>query len=253
MSTAIAMWSGPRNISTAMMRSWGNRADTFVCDEPLYAHYLLSTRRTDHPGYEQTVAAHETDWRKVVDWLTGPVPNGAAVFYQKHMAHHLLAEMATDWIDALENVLLIRDPGEMLTSLIEFLPAPTLDDTGLPQQVKLFDRLTEKRGQPPPVIDARDVLDDPPVMLRALCARLDVPFDEAMLHWAPGPRQTDGAWAPYWYDKVYQTTSFGKYRPKRAKVPASLQPLLHECEDLYQKLHTHRITTADLSPAPKLE
>src|SRR6476620_2511022 len=113
----IAMWSGPRSISTAMMRAWGNRPDTVVCDEPFYAHYLLATKHTDHPGYEQIISSHETDWRKVVGWLIGPIPGGKNIFYQKHMAHHLLPGMATDWTDQYSNCFLIRQPREMLLSL----------------------------------------------------------------------------------------------------------------------------------------
>ncbi len=139
MSHYVAMWSGPRNISTAMMRSWGNRPDTVVCDEPLYAHYLLATRRSDHPGYEDTIQRRETDWRKVINLLTGPIPEGKRVYYQKHMAHHVLAGMEIDWIRKLSNCFLIRDPRKTLLSLIEFLPTPTAEETGLPQQVKLFE------------------------------------------------------------------------------------------------------------------
>src|SRR5262245_11614819 len=126
----IAIWSGPRNISTAMMRAWGNRHDTFVCDEPLYAHYLFVTRKP-HPGMEEVIAAGETDWQKVATWLTGPVPEGRSIFFQKHMSHHLLPNMEWEWIGRLQNVLLIREPQEMLTSLVKTTPDAGLEDTGL--------------------------------------------------------------------------------------------------------------------------
>ena len=129
----IAMWSGPRNISTAMLRSWGNRQDTFVCDEPLYAHYLEQTG-LDHPGAREVIEHHETDWRKVVRWLTGPVPEGRRLFYQKHMAHHLLPDIGREWLTDLTHCFLIREPREMLTSLIRKTTQPTLEDTRLPQQ-----------------------------------------------------------------------------------------------------------------------
>jgi len=237
----IAMWSGPRNISTALMRSWGNRPDTFVCDEPLYAHYLVSTGITDHPGWQETIASHETDWRKVVEWLTGPVPDGKTVFYQKHMAHHVLPHMELGWIDELTNCLLIREPREMLTSLLEFLPNPRLEDTGLPHQVWLFERFSQEGSTPPPVLDARDVLENPERVLRLLCERIDVPFTKEMLNWEPGIRATDGAWAAYWYDKVAPTTSFGTYRPKDAVVPEEFLPLLATCEEHYQRLAEFRL------------
>jgi hypothetical protein len=117
------MWSGPRNISTAMLRAWENRPDSFVVDEPLYAHYLLATGHTDHPGYDDTLRAHDTNWRRVAAWLTGPIPGGRDLFYQKHMAHHLLPGMDSEWAHRLTNVFLIREPGEMLSSLAEFLPS----------------------------------------------------------------------------------------------------------------------------------
>ncbi|MCA9237175.1 MAG: hypothetical protein KDA44_16995 [Planctomycetales bacterium] len=237
----IAMWSGPRNISTAMMRSWGSRPDTFVCDEPLYAHYLQATGATHHPGYAETIAGHETDWRKVVPWLTGPIPQGKTVFYQKQMAHHLLPEIDRAWIDQLANVLLIREPREMLTSLLEFIPRPLAEHTGLPQQVELLGQLRTDLGVDPPIIDARDVLDDPEGMLRKLCERLGLPFYDEMLNWPAGQRDTDGAWAPFWYDKVYQTTTFGKYRPKDQPVPEDLAPVLAECEALYAELYEQRL------------
>jgi hypothetical protein len=240
-SLRIAMWSGPRNISTALMRAWGSRPDTVVCDEPLYAHYLLTTQDRRHPGFNETLARHETDWRNVAKRLTGPIPDGKQVFYQKHMAHHLLTHIELDWIDQLTNCLLIRHPQEMLTSLAEFLPDPKLADTGLPQQAMLADRLAERTGAAPIVIDARDVLEDPPRMLRMLTERLGVAYDDAMLNWAPGPRDTDGAWAPFWYQKTYQTTGFAPYRPRQCDVPRKLKILLPECEALYAKLYDRRL------------
>ncbi len=237
----LAMWSGPRNISTAMMRSWGSRADTVVCDEPLYAHYLTKIDATRHPGHRETLAAHETDWRKVVAWLTGPAPSGARVWYQKHMAHHQLPDVGVDWIDELTNCFLIRQPREMLASLVEFLPDPTLADTGLPQQVALFRHLWEQAGGPAPVIDGRDVVENPRRVLGLLCDSVGVPFDEAMLRWDPGPRDTDGAWGPFWYAKVYETTTFGADRPTATDLPEQLEPLARECELLYRELAAFRL------------
>jgi hypothetical protein len=237
----IAMWSGPRNISTAMMRAWGNRPDTVVCDEPFYAHYLLATNRADHPGYEQIIGAHETDLRKVVAWLTGPIPGGKSIFYQKHMAHHLLPGMATDWVDQFSNCFLIRQPREMLLSLVQFLPSPTLEETGLPQQVQMFESITERRGAAPPVIDATDVLRNPPGMLRALCSSLNVPFCDEMLSWPPGPRETDGVWAPYWYQNTYNSTGFEPHRAKNDTLADKYLPLLDECRALYDRLYQHRL------------
>jgi hypothetical protein len=236
----IAMWSGPRNISTAMMRSWGNRADTSVCDEPLYAHYLRETG-LDHPGAAEVIARHEPDWRKVVEALLGPVPGGRAIYYQKHMAHHLLPGIDRGWLDRVSNAFLIREPREMLTSLAKVLPDPRVEDTGLPQQVEIFERVRSTTGEAPPVIDSKDVLDDPPAVLERLCEALGVPFDEAMLSWHAGPRETDGVWAKYWYENVERSTGFQPYRPKPDEVPDRLSDVLARAEESYQFLHERRL------------
>ncbi len=239
MAVRIAMWSGPRNISTAMMRAWGARDDTAVVDEPLYAHYLLATS-IDHPGRAEVLAAHETDWRRVIAQLVGPIPDDRAILFQKHMAHHLLDEIERGWLTRMRNAFLIRDPREMLISLSRNLPNPSLADTGLPQQVALFEHLTRESADPP-VLDARDVLENPRGMLRALCDALDVPFQEAMLSWAPGRRATDGAWAPHWYTNVEGSTGFAPYRAPTAPLPAHLAPLLAECMPHYERLHARRL------------
>jgi len=236
----IAMWSGPRNISTAMMRAWGNRPDTFVCDEPLYAHYLSVTRKP-HPGIDEVIAAGETDWRKVTDWLTGDVPEGRSIFFQKHMAHHLLPGMDFDWIGQLQNVLLIREPQEMLTSLIKTTPEAQLEDTGLPQQWQLFEWLQSRNDETPLVIDARDVLADPQSMLNKLCGNLGVAFTDAMLTWPAGPRSTDGVWAKHWYHEVEKSTGFRPYEPKNEDVPAHWRELLNVCESIYKRLYANRL------------
>lgn len=236
----VAMWSGPRNISTALMRSWGQRRDTVVCDEPLYAHYLQSTG-VNHPGADEVVASHETNWRTVVAGLTGEIPDGKALYYQKHMAHHLLPEIDRDWLAALENCFLIRHPREMLPSLAAKISQPVLADTGLSQQVEIFRSCHEHSGTIPPVVDSRDVLSDPARMLRVLCQRLEIDFDDAMLSWPPGPRSTDGVWAKYWYDVVEKSTSFELYRPKTNPLPAALTSLHDECLPYYDELHKHRL------------
>lgn len=245
----IAMWSGPRNISTALMRSWGNRSDTHVCDEPFYAHYLLATSHTDHPGYSETVCKHETHWPAVIDQLLGPIPGGKNIYYQKQMAHHLLPGMDVDWIDSLTNCFLIREPREVLLSLVEFLPAPTAEDTGLPQQTRLFNQVVERTGVEPPVIVARDLLENPPAMLKALCEQVDVPFTEEMLNWPRGPRSTDGAWAPYWYGKVYETTGFEHFRESTGTLASQILPVLDEIQPLYDRLYERRLRLANRAAA----
>lgn len=238
----IAMWSGPRNISTAFMRAFDNRPDTFVCDEPFYAHYLKETG-LPHPGRDEVIASQENDWRRVVASLTGPVPEGKSVFYQKHMSHHLLPGMGRDWLDAVTNCFLIRDPAAMVVSLDARYADPTLADTGLPQQREIFERVRTTTGRVPPVIDARDLLADPRALLQRLCDALGIPFLEQMLSWPAGPRVTDGIWARHWYDAVWQSTGFRPAAERAVRVPARLRALHEACREYYEALHAFRLTT----------
>jgi hypothetical protein len=234
------MWSGPRNISTAMMRSWGNRPDTIVCDEPLYAHYLRHVP-VDHPGRDEVIAAHDGDWERVVHWLTEHEPNGVAIFYQKHMAHHLLPHIGRKWLGALENCFLIRDPRQMLASLNNKMGMPALRDTGLPQQVEIFRMIRDATGRVPPVIDSEDVLRDPRGVLSRLCDAVEVDFSETMLSWPPGPRKTDGVWAKYWYDAVERSTGFESPRRRTLELSPELDQLARECQGFYDELAEYRL------------
>ena len=236
----IAMWSGPRNISTALMRAWGNRPDTFVCDEPFYAHYLLKTG-VAHPGADEVIRSQDNDWRTVVAWLTEYSPPGKTVFFQKHMTHHLLPEIDRVWLDRVTNAFLIREPREVITSFVKVAGEPRLEDTGFPQQLEIFDLVRKRIGKVPPILDARDVLEDPLRLLRLLCAAVDVEFSEAMLSWSPGPRETDGIWAKYWYEAVWRSTGFQPYRPKNEPVPPHLMGILEDAETIYRRLHEHRL------------
>lgn len=238
--TRIAMWSGPRNISTAMMRSFGSLPDTAVSDEPLYSHYLRATGIA-HPGREQVLARHDSDWRRVVQQITGPVPGGRLHWYQKHMAHHLLPEIERGWLDELSHAFLIREPDQMLASLVKTWPEAQLADTGLQQQCEIFDRVSDRIGRAPPVVLASDVLKDPRGMLGRLCAALGIPFMEQMLSWEPGPRPTDGVWAKHWYAAVEASTGFEPWRPKKIKLPKALRPLLDACRPWYEKLYAQRL------------
>jgi hypothetical protein len=233
--TRIAMWSGPRNLSTASMRAWGNRRDTVVVDEPLYAYYLASTG-IDHPGRDEVIAAQPTDWRAVVRTLTeDPLPEPATVQYQKHMTHHVLPEVDLGTLTPLRHAFLIRDPRRVLASYARVREEPTLADLGLPQQVGIHRRFGG------PVVDADDLLRDPEATLRGLCAALGVPFDPAMLSWPAGPRDTDGVWAPHWYASVEASTGFGPYRDASAHLPGHLEPLAALCRPYYDELASRRI------------
>lgn len=234
------MWSGPRNISTAMMRSWGNRNDTFVVDEPLYPHYLVLTKR-QHPGAAEVIAKGPTDVREAIDFLLGPVPNGKPIFYQKHMTHHLLPDIDRGFLRRLSNCFLIREPREVITSFIKQMPDANLADLGFTQQTEIFDLVCKWTGKIPPVIDARDLQHNPKGILSALCDALNVQFSERMLSWAPGPRDTDGIWAKYWYKDVELSTGFRPYRAKNEPVPEHLDELVTTCERHYHRMHRHRL------------
>ena len=229
------MWSGPRTISTALMRAWGSRADTMVIDEPLYGFYLARTG-IEHPGRDEIITTMRGGWREVIDDLTlAPFPAGKTIFYAKHMTHHLLPEVDRGALRGLRHAYLIRDPRKLLASYARVRDRPVLADLGLSQQVEIF------RMFGGPVVDAGDILRQPEAMLRALCAALGVPFDPAMLSWPPGPRDTDGVWARYWYEGVWRSTGFGPYRERAAELPPDLRPLARRCQPFYEEMSAHRI------------
>jgi hypothetical protein len=227
-----------------MMRSFGNRADTVVVDEPLYAAYLRATG-LEHPGRDDILAAQDDDWRVVTAGLTGPVPGGADVYYQKHMTHHLLPDMGRDWLRLVTNAFLVRDPAGVVASYARVRGEPTLEDLGFPQQVEIFRACADSDGSAPPVVDAADVLADPAAVLSALCARIGIPFDPAMLSWPAGPRPTDGVWAAHWYASVEASTGFGPRPSAPAQVPDHLRDLLDRCRPYYDELAAHRIRTTE--------
>lgn len=236
----VAMWSGPRNISTAMMRSWENREDAAVVDEPFYAHYLIQTG-VPHPGRAEVIASQPIDWRVVAATLTGPIPGGKAVWYQKHMTQHVLPDMDLDWTRKLVNCFLIRDPAQVVASFTKTRPDAAVWEMGFEQQARIFAAVQARQSDVPPVIDAEDVLKDPARMLRALCARLGIPFSERMLHWPAGPRSSDGVWAPHWYAAVERSTGFEPYQPRMPKLSAFQSGLVEQCRPHYEALARHRL------------
>ena len=236
----IAMWSGPRNISTTLMRSWESRGDTFVTDEPFYAHYLATTGR-NHPGKEEVMASQERDWRRVAEWLTGPIESGEPIWYQKHMAQHFLPEMEADWTSHLVNCFLIREPVEVLLSYTAKREKVTLEEIGYRQQVELFELERVRTGKNPPVLDSRDILENPRKMLSLFCEKVGVTFTKKMLSWPTGQRKTDGVWAKHWYDRVERSTGFLPYREKQKKLPEALMPLCKEAMEYYKLLSANRL------------
>jgi hypothetical protein len=236
------MWSGPRNISTAMMRAWGNRSDTFVTDEPFYAFYLRATGKK-HPGADEIIATGEADWRKVVE-QTGKrlsAPTGKKIFYQKQMTHHLLPEIDREWIVDMTNCFLIRDPREVILSYLKKQGDPTLEDLGFVQQAEIFDWVRARTSSIPSVIDASDVLQNPERILRLLCTAVGVEFDGSMLSWPSGLRETDGVWARYWYGEVAKSTSFEPDKPREGIVPHRLHELHGQCREYYERLYEYRL------------
>ena len=234
----LSVWSGPRNVSTALMYSFRGRPDTSVVDEPLYGHYLKATG-ADHPGAREVTEAMDNDGERVVREVILGSYDTPIVFF-KNMAHHL-AGLDRGFLAEITNVLLTRDPREMLPSLAEQLPSPTLRDTGLAEQVEILESAVGS-GHRPIVLEARELLLDPADILEQTCDRLGIPFDESMLRWPAGPKPEDGIWARHWYRNVHASTGFGEYRSKTGPFPEELEPLLRECLPLYEELRRHAIT-----------
>ena len=236
----IAMWSGPRNLSTAMMRSFGNRPDCAVSDEPFYGPYLLLTG-LDHPMRKEILEHHEKDWRKVDQALAGPPPGGKRLWYQKHMTHHMLPEIGRSFMRTCRHAFLIRHPARVLSSYAQKREAVKFDDIGFRQQETLFNEAASIAGEAPPVVDADAILADPKRVLGVLCAALKVPFSETMLSWPPGPRDSDGIWAPHWYDAVNRSTGFGPARPTPRLDDTHLRKLEERAMPIYDRLAAHAL------------
>lgn len=238
----VAMWSGPRNISTAMMRSFENRSDSAVIDEPFYAAYLAQTG-LDHPGRADILASQSQDWRRVAEALCDQEPS--ALYYQKHMTQHILPDMDLSFTERFTNCFLIRAPRRIIASYARVRSDFTLNELGFAQQAALFDRECDRLGSVPPVLDAALTLQNPRAVLSQLCTRLSVPFEDAMLSWPAGTRATDGVWAPHWYASVCASTGFGA----SAQAPSEEAPALSqtqerlcaEAERIYERMLGHAL------------
>jgi hypothetical protein len=231
------MWSGPRNISTAMMRAWENRADCAVMDEPFYGVYLAATG-LDHPMRAEILAAMPTGWEAVARRCA--TASWAPVVYQKHMCQHMLDGAPLGWMAACRHAFLIRPPEEVAPSFRRGWPGMRAGDLGFRRQAELFERVAAASGARPPVVEARDVLHDPEGMVRALCGALGVPFDPAMLAWPAGRRASDGVWAAHWYKAVEASTGFGPPSAP-APVPEDLRPVVEACRPYYERLARHAL------------
>ena len=235
----IAMWSGPRNISTAMMYSFHSRSDTYCSDEPLYSHYLFATG-IQHPSASEVINEGETDWRKIVEKLTSNSPDGSEIWYQKHMCHHIIEGMELHWIELLTNCFLIRNPREVLLSLAKKTEVVDAWATGLPQQAIIIDRVLESNS-PLIIVDVKDILLDPNSMLQKICASLEIPFDQSMLSWKAGPKDCDGNWAHHWYDSVWKSTGFAEYQLRLGELSDEHESVLQEVMPIYERLHALRL------------
>lgn len=236
----IAMWSGPRNLSTAMMRAFGARGDCAVSDEPFYAAYLAATG-LDHPMRVQVLTAQPVNAAEVAEDMLGPVPEGKPVWYQKHMAHHMLPGFGREWMDGVTNVFLLRSPERVLASYAKKRETVTLADIGFVEQAGLFERVADRLGKAPPVIEAEAVRRDPQSQLMALCAAIDLPFTEAMLAWEPGQHVSDGVWAPHWYGAIFQTTGFEPPDETEPVLPAALQAIADAARPVYEQMRRYRL------------
>ena len=236
----IAMWSGPRNISTALMRAWENRADCVVWDEPLYGYYLQATG-IQHPGAAEVIASQGTDLDSIIARCTGDIPADRQIFYQKHMTLHLLPEIERSWLSALVNCFLIREPEAVIASYAAVRTDATLEDIGFIQQAELFEQVRAMSGEVPMVIDSREFLLDPETMLQAICAKLDIGFVPEMLSWPKGPRASDGVWAKYWYDSVCNSSGFAPYDEKNYSLSSKDREIALRAHPYYEELYQYRL------------
>ncbi len=234
------MWSGPRNISTALMYSFHNRSDCFVSDEPLYANFLKSSG-IRHPDYEQIIEYHETEIEILIARLTGQIPNGKRIWYQKHMCHHMGETSDLSWIKSLKNCFLIRDPAEVISSLSRITDSINLHMTGLPQQMRILNYIEMNFQGKSPIVDSRDILENPRAILQSLCENIEVPFSEEMLSWKRGPKDCDGIWAKHWYSSVWRSSGFIPYSKREIHLSDENRKVLSEATPIYNELRRNRL------------
>lgn len=240
MTIRIAMWSGPRNLSTAMMRSFSSRADTFVSDEPFYGAYLKETG-DPQPMMDEVIASMNCDWHSVARTLEGPVPDGSPIWYQKHMAHHMEGPIDIADLSGMRHAFLIRDPVRVAASYAAKRTEIRPEHLGVSRQREFFERIAARDGVAPPVIDSADILADPPAMLENLCMALELDWDPAMLAWARGSHPQDGIWASHWYDKVNASTGFGSPPGPLPDLAPGYARVANACRADYEALRAHAL------------
>ncbi|MGB8813175.1 MAG: HAD family hydrolase [Paracoccaceae bacterium] len=234
------MWSGPRNLSTAMMYAFSARGDCAVWDEPFYAAYLDATG-INHPMRAEIIAAHEPDPDVVAAMCKGPIPQGQRLFYQKHMTLHMIPEFDRRWMRSCTNVFLIRHPARVVASYAKKREGPTLHDIGFTQQAELFDEVADWSGTAPVVIDSDDIRADPAGMLQKLCSALNISFTRNMLRWPAGGNAADGVWAPHWYGAVHRSTGFDGAEGPLPDLGGTYAELARQALPYYQRLSEFRL------------
>lgn len=236
----IAMWSGPRNLSTAMMYSFAARGDCAVVDEPFYSAYLKSTG-LPHPMAAEVIASQNPDPTAVAAECIGPIPQAQSLFYQKHMTLHMIPAFPRGFMHALTNVFLIRHPARVVASYAKKREGPTLADIGFVQQAELFDQVAGWMGGAPLVIDSADIRADPKAALTRLCAALGIGYTDAMLHWPAGPKPYDGVWAPHWYNAVHKSTGFEDPEGPLPDLPPEYASLANQAMPFYERLAAYKL------------
>jgi len=240
MANNIAVWSGPRNLSTALMYSFSNRDDCFAIDEPFYAHYLKQTGK-NHPLRDQVLQHHSHNLDSIIDSLVNPTNNTRPIFYQKHMTHHMLPEIPLNWVKQLKNVFLIRHPQRVVASYLNRVDSVSFADIGFERQWHLYRQFCAM-GIESIVIDADTILQNSQMVLTALCQHLKIPFSKQMLQWQAGARPCDGIWAPHWYQSVWKSTGFTQHNPNLPKVATEFFPVVEQALPIYQKLLQKHLT-----------
>ena len=240
MPTYVAMWSGPRNISTALMRSFENRSDCFVSDEPFYSFFLHKTG-LNHPLRNEIIQSGRTNYKQITAYITGAIPSSKNIWYQKHMAHHLSLNSDIEWVKKMTNCILIRHPKDVISSYVKKNELKSIDQLGYPQQIQIYNFLCKETKSIPIIVDAKDLLEDPKSILIKICSSIGIKFSSTMLSWPKGPRKTDGIWGKYWYKKVEQSTGFKSYTKTSPKIDTSYMDLYDQCMEHFNILYNLRI------------
>ena len=227
----VACWSGPRNISTALMRSWSSRSDTFVTDEPFYAYYLSETK-LKHPMHMEIINKYSTDYKKIVSYLNSKTPDGKKIWYQKHMAHHILNLNDIEWITNFENCILLRHPKEVISSYSNKNKLNSFEELGYRQQYEII-KLLKKKNKSFIIIDSSELLQNPAKVLDAWCKKINIKYEKSMLNWEEGNHINDGIWWKKWYDNVIKTTGFQKYKKKNINIESEYDSIYNESMKYY--------------------